>query len=129
MFLAELRQNFAKTCFGSPLYLSPEIVNQEPQLGDRDEEMAHFCHLTVLTLMEEMKVFRLKFSEHSRHSRHSSTCALNFSRYSFASDVWSYGVTIYEAAMLVPPFRGANICQAGIKVDQSLSKSLHTTVS
>lgn len=39
------RQNFAKTCCGSPLYLSPEIVNQEPQLGDN-------C-LTVVPLMDD----------------------------------------------------------------------------
>ena len=37
-----------------------------------------------------------------------------YNRYSYAADVWSLGVTIYEAAMLVPPFRGSNICQACI---------------
>ena len=31
-------------------------------------------------------------------------------------------MTIYEAAMLVPPFRGANICQAGIKLDKKCGK-------
>lgn len=30
---APFRHHLAKTCCGSPLYLSPEIVNQEPQLG------------------------------------------------------------------------------------------------
>eukprot|EP00439_Symbiodinium_sp_Y106_P079719 s344_g18.t1 len=54
--------HLAKTCCGSPLYLSPEIVNQEP--------------------------------------------------YDYASDAWSFGVTLYEIAMLAPPFKGLNICQA-----------------
>lgn len=36
---------------------------------------------------------------------------MNQEPYSFASDAWSLGVTIYEAAMLSPPFRGSNICQ------------------
>ncbi|CAJ1449695.1 unnamed protein product, partial [Effrenium voratum] len=61
--------HLAKTCCGSPLYLSPEIVNQEP--------------------------------------------------YSYASDVWSLGVTIYEMAMLVPPFRGTNICQVAFRIVSS----------
>eukprot|EP00929_Paragymnodinium_shiwhaense_P083204 TRINITY_DN4423_c0_g1_i2.p1 TRINITY_DN4423_c0_g1~~TRINITY_DN4423_c0_g1_i2.p1 ORF type:complete len:505 (+),score=119.45 TRINITY_DN4423_c0_g1_i2:163-1677(+) len=59
-------KSFAKTCVGSPLYLSPEIVNQD--------------------------------------------------RYSYATDVWSFGVMLYEMAMLEPPFKGSNICQIAFKI-------------
>jgi len=58
--------HLAKTCCGSPLYLSPEIVNQEP--------------------------------------------------YDYASDAWSFGVTLYEMAMLAPPFKGLNICQVAFRI-------------
>ncbi|CAE7234511.1 NEK5 [Symbiodinium natans] len=58
--------HLAKTCCGSPLYLSPEIVNQQP--------------------------------------------------YAYASDVWSFGITLYEMAMLVPPFKGSNICQVAFRI-------------
>ncbi|CAE7207298.1 NEK5, partial [Symbiodinium pilosum] len=58
--------HLAKTCCGSPLYLSPEMVNQEP--------------------------------------------------YAYASDVWSFGITLYEMAQLVPPFKGANICQVAFRI-------------
>merc|ERR1719229_729567 len=59
-------QSMAKTCVGSPLYLSPEIVNQE--------------------------------------------------RYSWATDIWSLGVMLYELTMLQPPFKGTNICQVAFKI-------------
>ena len=45
-----LRQNFAKTCCGSPLYLSPEIVNQEPQLWRH--VASHFCHFRSHCLIQ-----------------------------------------------------------------------------
>ena len=37
---------------------------------------------------------------------------ITFLRYDYASDAWSFGVTLYEMAMLAPPFKGLNICQA-----------------
>jgi len=59
-------RSFAKTCVGSPLYMSPEVMNQE--------------------------------------------------KYSYATDVWSLGVVLYETAMLAPPFKGTNICQLAFKI-------------
>lgn len=59
-------RSFAKTCVGSPHYLSPEIVNQDS--------------------------------------------------YSFSSDVWSYGVMVYEMAALEAPFKGSNICQLAFRI-------------
>merc|ERR1712060_770509 len=59
-------RSFAKTCVGSPMYMSPEVMNQE--------------------------------------------------RYSFATDVWSLGVVLYEIAMLQAPFKGTNICQLAFRI-------------
>merc|ERR1712050_446020 len=70
-------QSFAKTCVGSPHYLSPEIVNQEP--------------------------------------------------YSYASDVWSFGVMFYEMAALEAPFKGANICQLAFRIVSATPVSLQGT--
>lgn len=71
-------QHFAKTCCGSPLYLSPEIVNQET--------------------------------------------------YSYASDVWSLGVMLYEMAMLHPPFKGTNICQVAFKIVSATPEALDASI-
>lgn len=72
-------KHFAKTCVGSPLYLSPEIVNQET--------------------------------------------------YSYSSDVWSFGVMLYETAMLEPPFKGSNICQLAFRIVGSTPQPLHAHYS
>jgi len=79
-------RSFAKTCVGSPMYMSPEVVNQD--------------------------------------------------RYSFATDAWSLGVLLYEAAMLAPPFKGTNICQLAFRIvtgtpeplDAAFSGELHRLV-
>jgi len=70
-------RSFAKTCVGSPLYMSPEIVNQD--------------------------------------------------KYSFATDVWSLGVMLYEATMLAPPFKGNNICQLAFRIVTSTPEPIDTT--
>lgn len=71
-------KSFAKTCVGSPMYLSPEIIDQQ--------------------------------------------------QYSYSTDVWSYGVLIYEVAMLEPPFKGTNICQLAFKIVTSQPAPLDTSL-
>jgi len=72
-------KSFAKSCVGSPIYMSPEVVNQD--------------------------------------------------RYSFTTDIWSLGVMIYEALVLAPPFKGANICQLAWKIVSSAPEPLPADVS
>jgi len=72
-------RSFAKTCIGSPLYMSPEVVNQE--------------------------------------------------RYSFTTDIWSLGVMLYEALVLAPPFKGANVCQLALKIVTSTPEPLPSDFS
>jgi len=67
-------RSFAKSCVGSPLYMSPEVVNQD--------------------------------------------------RYAFTTDIWSLGVMLYEALVLVPPFKAANICQLAWKIVSSTPEPL-----
>eukprot|EP00928_Gymnodinium_smaydae_P080996 TRINITY_DN64582_c0_g1_i1.p1 TRINITY_DN64582_c0_g1~~TRINITY_DN64582_c0_g1_i1.p1 ORF type:complete len:494 (+),score=129.09 TRINITY_DN64582_c0_g1_i1:54-1535(+) len=72
-------KSFAKTCVGSPLYLSPEIINQD--------------------------------------------------RYSYATDVWSLGVMMYELTMLEPPFKGTNICQVAFKIVSAVPQPIDASFS